>query len=102
MQTTGEAKAPRAIEYLSQPAAVSMADRWFEIASTDHFWVRRRFAVLHRLAGHRISHARGSAEIGCGHALLQRQIEDASGREATGFDLHARALQQYVSRRSTA
>ena len=40
-----EAALARAIEYLSPPAAVSMADRWFEIASLDHFWVRRRFEV---------------------------------------------------------
>jgi|SRR6267142_1495506 len=53
-QTSGEARASRAIEYLSQPAAVSMADSWFAISSTDHFWVRRRFAVLQKLAGHRI------------------------------------------------
>src|SRR2546422_1780798 len=99
-QATGEAKAPRAIEYLSPPAAVSMADRWFEIASIDHFWVRRRFAVLQRLAGQRISAARELAEFGCGHGLLQRQIEDTDGREVTGFDLNDHALKQSVSRRS--
>src|SRR6266581_2459635 len=99
-QATGEAKAPRAIEYLSQPAAVSMADHWFEISSTDHFWVRRRFAVLQKLAGGRISVAHEVAEIGCGHGLLQRQIEDTYGREVTGFDLNERALKQNVSRRS--
>lgn len=77
-----------------------MADRWFEIASIGHFWVRRRFAVLQRLAGHRISGARELAEIGCGHGLLQRQIEDAYGREVTGFDLNEHALKQNVSRLS--
>src|SRR5438445_633325 len=99
-QTSGEAKAPRAIEYLSRPAAVSMADRWFEIASIDHFWVRRRFAVLQRLAGQRISAARELAEVGCGHGLLQRQIEDVYGREVTGFDLNEGALKQSASRLS--
>jgi 2-polyprenyl-3-methyl-5-hydroxy-6-metoxy-1,4-benzoquinol methylase len=99
-QTSGEAKASRAIEYLSQPAAVSMADRWFEIASIDHFWIRRRFAVLQKLAGHRISLAHELAEIGCGHGLLQRQIEDAYEREVTGFDLNECALKQSVSRLS--
>ena len=77
-----------------------MADRWFEIASIDHFWVRRRFAVLQRLAGQRISAARELAEVGCGHGLLQRQIEDAYGREVTGFDLNDYALKQSVSRLS--
>lgn len=97
---SGENKDPRAIEYLSPPAAVSMADRWFEIASVDHFWIRRRFAVLQKLASHRILNARELAEIGCGHGLLQRQVEDAYGKELTGFDLNEGALKQNVSRRS--
>jgi SAM-dependent methyltransferase len=80
--------------------AVSMADRWFEIASLGHFWIRRRFGVLQRLAGHRISVARELAEIGCGHGLLQRQIEDAYRREVTGFDLNEGALRQSASRLS--
>ncbi|SRR6266849_8254974 len=99
-QTSGGAEASRAIEYLSQPAAVSMADHWFAISSTDHFWVRRRFTVLQRLAGQRISGAREMAEFGCGHGLLQRQIEDAYGREVTGFDLNECALRQSASRLS--
>jgi trans-aconitate methyltransferase len=77
-----------------------MADSWFAISSTDHFWVRRRFAVLQRLAGHRISGAREIAEFGCGHGLLQRQIEVAYGREVTGFDLNECALRQSASRLS--
>jgi hypothetical protein len=52
---------PRKIAYLSPPAEVSMADRWFEIASTDHFWVRRRFDVLQRLAGDSIASAKEMA-----------------------------------------
>ena len=77
-----------------------MGDRWFEIASIDHFWIRRRFQVLQRLAGGELSAAQHIAEIGCGHGLLQRQIEDAYGREVTGFDLNEYALKQNRSRRS--
>lgn len=90
----------RKIEYLSPAAEVSMADRWFEIASLDHFWVRRRFEVLQRLADDLVKSARELAEIGCGHGLLQRQVEEAYGREVTGFDLNEYALQQNVSQRS--
>jgi 2-polyprenyl-3-methyl-5-hydroxy-6-metoxy-1,4-benzoquinol methylase len=93
-------KANRAIEYLSPPALVRMADHWFEIASLDHFWVRRRFAVLQRLAGRQILAARELAEVGCGHGLLQRQIEDTYGKEVWGFDLNESALRQNVSHRS--
>ena len=77
-----------------------MADRWFEIASVEHFWVRRRFEVLERLAGGLIAGSQEMAEIGCGHGLLQRQIEDAYACEVTGFDLNEYALKQNVSRRS--
>jgi 2-polyprenyl-3-methyl-5-hydroxy-6-metoxy-1,4-benzoquinol methylase len=93
-------KASRAIEYLSPPAPVRMAEQWFEIALLDHFWVRRRFTVFQRLARRRVSTARELAEVGCGHGLLQRQIEDAYGREVWGFDLNECALKQNVSRRS--
>jgi trans-aconitate methyltransferase len=91
---------PRKIEYLSPAAAVSMADRWFQIASLDHFWIRRRFEVLQRLAGNLIASVDEMAEVGCGHGLLQRQIEDVYGREVTGFDLNEFALLQNVSDRS--
>jgi SAM-dependent methyltransferase len=93
-------KSTRAIEYLSPPTPVRMAQHWFEIASLDHFWVQRRFAVLQKLAGPRISAARELAEVGCGHGLPQRQIEDAYGKEVWGFDLNEYALKQNVSRKS--
>lgn len=101
MASTKEISSVRKIEYLSPPAEVSMADRWFEIASTEHFWVRRRLQVLQRLAGDLIASAGEIAEIGCGHGLLQRQIEDTYGREVTGFDLNEYALKQNVSRRGS-
>ncbi len=79
-----------------------MADRWFEIAAIDHFWIRRRFEVFQRLcsAGGLIAGAREIAEIGCGHGLLQLQIEKAYNRDVTGFDLNEVALKQNVSERS--
>jgi SAM-dependent methyltransferase len=77
-----------------------MADRWFEIAAIDHFWIRRRFEVLQRLAGGLVASTREIAEIGCGHGLLQLQIEETYDREVTGFDLNEVALKQNVSRRS--
>jgi len=90
----------RKIVYLSQPAEVNMGDRWFEIASPEHFWIRRRFEVLKKLSSDLVRSAAEMSEIGCGHGLLQRQIEDDYGREVTGFDLHEQALKQNVSRRS--
>ena len=90
----------RQIEYLSPPAPVSMADRWFEIAPIDHFWVRRRFEVLQRLADGLVPAATQIADIGCGHGLLQRQVEDQYGKAVTGFDLNEYALNQNLSNMS--
>jgi 2-polyprenyl-3-methyl-5-hydroxy-6-metoxy-1,4-benzoquinol methylase len=100
VEASAETSATRNIEYLSPAAEVSMADSWFEIASIDHFWIRRRFEVLQQLAGGSISSAGEIAEVGCGHGLLQRQTEDAYGKEVAGFDLNEFALRQNISRRS--
>jgi SAM-dependent methyltransferase len=91
----------RTIEYLSPPAQVSMGDEWFGISPIDHFWVRRRFRVFQTLAGDLLQHSRDIAEIGCGHGLVQRQIEEAYAREVTGFDLNEFALQRNQSQRSS-
>jgi cyclopropane fatty-acyl-phospholipid synthase-like methyltransferase len=40
------------------------------------------------------------AEVGCGHGLLQRQIEQEFGCVVTGFDLNELALKENVSRLS--
>jgi SAM-dependent methyltransferase len=77
---------------------VSMGDSWYENSSVDHFWVQRRFAVLQSIGGRLIERASSLAEVGCGHGLLQRQIEDAYSREVAGFDLNELALKQTVSR----
>lgn len=88
------------IRYLSPPAAVSMHDEWYGIARLTHFWFQRRFEVLSRLADSLIREATAVADVGCGHGLLQRQIEDYYNREVTGFDLNETALAQSVSRMS--
>lgn len=100
VNTTAVPPTTRKIEYLSPPASVSMADRWFEVASPDHFWVRRRFEIVQKLGGHVILCAREMAEIGCGHGLLQSQIENTYDRPVTGFDLNEFALKQNISRQS--
>lgn len=90
----------RDITYLSAPTKVSMADHWFEIASIDHFWIRRRFKVLQLLAGDLVSQSQAVAEVGCGSGMLQRQTEEAFGRAVAGFDLNEVALKKNVSRLS--
>jgi len=90
----------RQIEYLSSPSKVPMADQWYEIANLDHFWIHRRFEVLERFAGDIVAAAEEISEVGCGHGLLQRQIEDRYAKEVTGFDLNEYALKLNLSRRS--
>jgi SAM-dependent methyltransferase len=90
--------AARSIEYLSLPAPVNMGDWWFDIATSGHFWIRRRFEVMRRLADSTIRTARHVAEIGCGNGLLQKDVEDYYGVPVAGFELNELALQKNVSR----
>jgi hypothetical protein len=88
------------VTYLSPPAPISMADDWFEIASLEHFWIRRRFDVLKRLANQLLRQGGSAAEVGCGNGLLQRSMEDEYGVQVAGFDLNEGALQKSLSRSS--
>jgi len=90
----------RPITYLSPPTPVSMGDWWFDIATGDHFWIRRRFDVMRRLADSVLRNSRSAAEIGCGNGLLQREVEDYYRISVTGFDLNELALRRSVSQRS--
>src|ERR1700730_11135544 len=88
----------RPIIYLSAPRPVSMGDWWFDIATVDHFWIRRRFDVMRRLADSVLGNSRSASEVGGGNGLLQREVEDCYGISVTGFDLNEVALQKNVSR----
>jgi hypothetical protein len=74
-----------------------MGDWWFDIATVNHFWIRRRFEIMKRLADSLIRSSRQIAEIGCGNGLLQKSIEDHFGRSVVGFDLNEVALRKNVS-----
>jgi SAM-dependent methyltransferase len=88
------------IIYSSQPTPVKMADAWYDIASLDHFWIRRRFQVLRKLADPLIRGAAEIGEIGCGNGMVQRCIEDTYGVPVTGFELNELALQKSIARKS--
>jgi SAM-dependent methyltransferase len=87
----------RDITYLSPSASVNMGDWWFDIATIDHFWIRRRFEVTKRLADSLIRGSREIAEIGCGNGLLQKKLEDHYQRSVVGFDLNEIALRKNIS-----
>lgn len=88
----------RSFTYLSAPLPVNMGDWWFDIATLDHFWIRRRFDVLKRLADLQIKNCKQAAETGCGNGLLQRDIEDHYAKPVVGFELNEISLQKNVSR----
>ena len=90
----------RTIRYLTPPMPVSMGDWWFDVATSDHFWIRRRFEVTRRLADEVIRNAHHVAEIGCGNGLLQKDIEDCYGNPVAGFELNQLALEKNVSKTS--
>ena len=87
----------RNITYLSPSVPVNMGDWWFDVATINHFWIRRRFDVMKRLADPLIRGAREIAEIGCGNGLLQKNIEEHYRRPVVGFDLNEVALRKNVS-----
>lgn len=91
---------PGRIIYLSPPTPVNMSEWYYDIANLEHFWVRRRFDVLRRLAGPVLRQAKHAAEIGCGNGVVQRNLEDSYGLSVAGFELIEAALQKSVSRQS--
>ena len=88
------------INYLSKPEGVSMGDAWFSVASPKHFWIRRRFQLLQKLAGDFPWRTSRLGEIGCGSGLVQRQVEDNFGTTMDGFDLNEYALKESVCQTS--
>ncbi|MGA9977909.1 MAG: methyltransferase domain-containing protein [Candidatus Sulfotelmatobacter sp.] len=90
----------RAVAYLSASLPVNMGDWWFDVATSNHFWVRRRFEVMRKLADSVLRSSRCAAEIGCGNGLLQRDVEDYYRIPVAGFELNEVALQKNVSRES--
>ncbi|MEO5713802.1 MAG: class I SAM-dependent methyltransferase [Luteolibacter sp.] len=86
--------------FLSPPSETSMGEEWFEIATPTHFWMKRRFRVLSKLASALISDSENLAEIGCGNGVLQYQIENAYSKTVDGYDLNSVALGRTIARKS--
>src|SRR5580658_4213571 len=89
----------RRVIFKSTPLTGIMADQYFDLATPQHFWCRRRFEVLQKLADSILRSATRVAEIGCGNGVLQRQLEDTYNIAPVGFDLHEGALRQNMCRR---
>jgi SAM-dependent methyltransferase len=85
------------IIHYSPSKKVSMADAWFDIATPEHFWVRRRFDVFRKIAGLEITSSAPVAEIGCGHGLVQMHFKESFGIDVDGFELNEYALSRSVA-----
>jgi SAM-dependent methyltransferase len=83
--------------YLSESAAVHMSDEWFDIAHGEHFWIKRRFDVLSKLARGLELQNKHVGEIGCGNGLVQQQFAEHYGVTVDGFDLNEYALRNSVA-----
>ena len=83
----------KAIETLSQPQAVSMADEWFQFATADHFWMQWRHCLLIRALRCAGGELRNVLEIGCGHGVAREMLERDLGIVVDGCDLNRTALE---------
>jgi SAM-dependent methyltransferase len=85
-------------ETLSSARPVNMGDEWFDVANVDHFWIKRRLAVLIALCAPLLREDARLAEIGCGSGLVLSQFEDSLGLSVDGFDLNPEVLERNASR----
>jgi len=83
----------RAIETLSQPQQVSMADEWFQFATADHFWMQWRHRLLVRTLKRTGTPVRRALEIGCGHGVARQKLERDLDIAVDGCDLNRAALE---------
>ncbi len=82
-----------AIETLSQPQAVAMADEWFQFATADHFWMQWRHHLIVRgvkCSGIALQRA---LEVGCGNGVARQMLERDLGIAIDGCDLNQPALE---------
>lgn len=82
-----------AIETLSEPQAVSMADEWFQFATPDHFWMQWRHRLLVRAVKRAGGPLRNALEVGCGHGVARDMLERDLGIAVDGCDLNRAAME---------
>jgi 2-polyprenyl-3-methyl-5-hydroxy-6-metoxy-1,4-benzoquinol methylase len=89
------------INYLTQPEVVSMADKWFDIATVRHFWVQWRFEFFKKFVGLAALNKKQFFEVGCGHGLVINQIEKEFETVVDGGDLNDYALKKIEGNKGT-
>ncbi len=82
-----------AIETLSQPQAVSMADEWFQFATADHFWMQWRHHLIVRAVKRSGAVLQRALEVGCGNGVARQMLERDLGIAIDGCDLNQPVLE---------
>jgi SAM-dependent methyltransferase len=85
------------VHVLSEAPSVSFVDRWFEIATEDHFWFEWRLRAtldLLRSLGISLEQNWRALEVGCGRGVLLAQLERVTRWVIDGADRDRDALAQ--------
>src|SRR5437762_8310372 len=82
-----------AIETLSQPQAVSMAEEWFQFATADHFWMQWRHHLIVRAVKRSGAVLQRALEVGCGNGVARQMLERDLGIAIDGCDLNQPVLE---------
>lgn len=83
------------IEFLSQPAKVSMADEWYDTTDKNHFWMLWRFRIVKRyLLAIQGLKTMKILEVGCGNGINLQLFELYMDLVVDGCDLNAFALEK--------
>jgi SAM-dependent methyltransferase len=80
-------------------------DNWYDITTEDHFWTRWRFRVfLKQLQAFDVptDHPLHGLDIGCGHGVVQRQIEAATTWQVDGCEQNPAALERHAATRGNS
>ena len=78
-------------------------NKWYEIASQDHFWMQWRFFVFVRLLkriGISMEKQLHALELGCGTGIFLRQMEQNTGWNIDAADINFEALNDSAAERS--
>jgi len=84
-----------AVISLSEPSACHMADEWYKLATSDHFWMKWRHDIFCKYVSR--DHLNGPVfEVGCGAGVARKMIEDDYSCTIDGCDLNLVALEDSV------
>lgn len=83
------------IIFLTPESASSMADEWYEFATSDHFWMKWRFEAFKRIIPKDYTWGK-ILDIGCGTGVVREQIGKFYGCTVIGCDLNLKALKNSI------